>query len=220
MGTLDHRNFDGLPVRVIEKHPLWVRIFHWFNAPILSLMIWSGILIYWANDVYPGFFPQWFYNFFKIDHRLAEGLAVHFTIGWFFVFNGLAYLILFFWKGHWKEILPNRKTFKDLIPTVLHDLGLRQQAPLHGKFNAAQKLAYSTLIFLAVVEGLSGFAIYKPVQLSWLTLLFGGYEGARLIHFIAMISICLFILVHLVQVLRAGWRNFQSMVTGFEVDDE
>lgn len=206
-------------MRVIEKHALWLRLVHWFNAPILSLMIWSGVLIYWANDIYPGFFPAWFYDFFKVDHRLAEGLAIHFTIAWFFIFNGLIYLLLFFWRGHWKEILPDQETFRQLIPTILHDLGVRKKVPPQGKFNAAQKVAYTTLIFLAAIEVLSGFAIYKPVQLSWLKNIFGGYENARLIHFIAMLSICAFIFVHLIQVIRAGWHQFQSIVTGFEVKD-
>ena len=37
---------------VVEKHPLAIRWFHWVNFPVLSLMTWSGLWIYWANDVY------------------------------------------------------------------------------------------------------------------------------------------------------------------------
>ena len=35
-----------------KKHPLAVRWLHWVNFPLLTMMIWSGILIYWANPVY------------------------------------------------------------------------------------------------------------------------------------------------------------------------
>ena len=38
--------------KIVEKHPLAIRWFHWVNFPVLTLMIWSGLLIYWANDVY------------------------------------------------------------------------------------------------------------------------------------------------------------------------
>ena len=79
-------------------------------------------------------------------------------------------------------------------------MGLGQKAPPHGKFNAAQQLAYTSVIVLAMVGVLSGFAIYKPVQLQWLALVFTGYSGAHLAHFAIMILFSGFILMHLVQV--------------------
>ncbi len=207
-------------MEIFEKHSIWLRCVHWLNAPFLALMVWSGILIYWANDVYPGFFPQSFYHFFHVDHRLAEGMQVHFTLAWFFIINGLLYLTYVFASGHWRELFPTVQNFRQLLPTVLHDLGLRQTAPPQGKFNAAQKIAYTGVIVLAVIEVASGFAIYKPVQLRWLSLLFGGYEWSRRIHFAGMISFVLFFILHFIQVLRAGWNNFRAMVAGFEVQSD
>ena len=70
-----------------EKHPLATRWAHWVNFPVLLIMIWSGLLIYWANDVYSftifgqtffHFFPVSFYRFLNIPQRLAEGMAFHF----------------------------------------------------------------------------------------------------------------------------------------------
>jgi thiosulfate reductase cytochrome b subunit len=205
-------------MKIVEKHSLILRFVHWFNVPLLALMIWSGLLIYWANDIYPGFFPNWFYKSFSIDHRLAEGLSVHFFIAWFFILNGLIYLIWLMASGHWREMFPGPKTFKLLVPTILHDLGIKKgPKPPQGKFNAAQKIAYTSAVLLGILGVLSGFAIYKPVQLAWLTSLFGGYEGARLVHFVVMISFCLFIVMHVIQVIRAGWNNFRAIVAGFEV---
>ncbi len=75
--------------RLEHKHPLAIRWFHWINFPVLFLMIWSGLLIYWANDVYRigvgettlfKFFPQAFYERFNIGFRLAEGMAIAFHI--------------------------------------------------------------------------------------------------------------------------------------------
>jgi hypothetical protein len=48
----------------------------------------------------------------------------------------------------------------------------------------------------------------------------GGYEAARLEHFILTIGYCLFFVVHILQVIKAGWKNFQSMITGFETVTE
>ena len=39
--------------RIKKKDPLAVRWFHWINFPVLGIMIWSGLLIYWANDPLP-----------------------------------------------------------------------------------------------------------------------------------------------------------------------
>ncbi len=65
----------------------------------------------------------------------------------------------------------------------------------------------------------SGFALFKPTQLFPLTWVLGGYNSARVIHFTVTIAFVLFFVVHIVQVARAGWRNFTSMVTGYEVVD-
>lgn len=205
-------------MKIVEKHSLVLRFTHWLNLPLLLLMMWSGILIYWANGIYPGFFPRWFYSAFSINNRLAEGLSIHFFIGWLFVVNGSLYLLWFCTSGHWREVLPTRETLRLAVPTFLHDLGLRSGPLPPAKFNALQRLAYSGVIGLAVLGVLSGFAIYKPVQLGWLCAAFGGYQTARFIHFAVMILLSLFIFVHILQVFRAGWNNFRAMVAGFEVE--
>jgi thiosulfate reductase cytochrome b subunit len=202
-----------------QKHSLWVRWTHWINFPLLSLMIWSGILIYWANDVYKPFFPDWVYSTFKIDHKLALGMGIHFFLMWFFVLNGIAYVSYMLISGHWRELIPTPKNFKEAFLVTLHDLKLIKTPPPQGKFNAAQKIAYTSVTFLGVLLILSGLAIYKPVQLSWLTSLLGGYETARLIHFILMLSVVAFFIVHVAQVARAGFANFSSMISGIEIKD-
>jgi thiosulfate reductase cytochrome b subunit len=73
------------------------------------------------------------------------------------------------------------------------------------------------VILMAMGSVLTGFAIYKPTQLSWLTSLLGGYEWARWEHFWLMVLFVLFFIVHIAQVIRAGWSNFQSMITGREL---
>ncbi len=64
---------------------------------------------------------------------------------------------------------------------------------------------------------LTGLAIYKPTQTHWLTTLCGGYEMARWLHFWLMMAFCGFFLVHVLQVILAGWNNFRSMISGYEL---
>ena len=213
---------------VIEKHSLAIRWFHWVNFPILSLMIWSGLWIYWANDVYRlgwgkttlfKFFPESFYQAFHLDHNLAQGMAWHFVLMWVFFLNGLLYVLYTAFSGEWRYLLPNRHSFREALDVTLYDLGLRKQAPPIRKYNGAQKIAYTAVIIMGLGSLLTGLAIYKPVQFGWLTSLLGGYEFARIIHFVLTMGYVVFFIIHIAQVARAGWNNFRAMVAGFEVKE-
>lgn len=208
-----------------KKHLLAIRWFHWINFPLLLLMIWSGLLIYWANAVYGlkifgyeifHFFPQKFYEWLNIPFRLAEGISLHFFFMWFFSVNGLLYIVYTIISGEWRALVPVPSSFKRAFQVTLHDVHLRKELPPQGKYNDAQRIAYSAVILMGFGSIITGFAIYKPTQLSWLTWLLGGYEWARWEHFWLMILFVLFFIVHIGQVIRAGWSNFRSMITGYE----
>jgi thiosulfate reductase cytochrome b subunit len=212
--------------RVVSKHPLPIRITHWLNVPVLAVMVWSGLLIYWAYDPYlvhvagvvlVRFFPEWFYRAFDLDYGLAEGMAYHFAFAWPFAINGLVYVVYLLRSGEWRELAPNHRSLRQAWQVVLHDLRLRKKSPPAGKFNAAQRLAYTGVILMGAGSVLTGLAIWKPTQLGWLTAALGGYQTARLLHFALMIGFVLFVLIHLAQVARAGWSNFRAMVIGYEV---
>jgi thiosulfate reductase cytochrome b subunit len=213
-------------MRLEYKHPLPVRWFHWINVPVLTLMIWSGLLIYWANDVYElrvgnallyHFFPDRFYDVLGVPHRLAEGMAWHFAFMWVFAVNGLLYVTYTFASGEWRQLLPDRHTPREAWQVVLHDLHLTRKPLPRRKFNGAQRIAYTGVVLMGAGSLLTGLAIYKPVQASRLTWLLGGYEWARFEHFALAIGYVLFFVVHIVQVVRAGWNNFRAMVIGYEV---
>jgi thiosulfate reductase cytochrome b subunit len=189
-------------------------------------MIWSGLLIYWAYAKYSisignteiyHFFPKGFYNALNIPHRLAEGMSFHFTFMWLFFANGLLYVLYTVFSGEWRYLLPNKRSFKEAWQVLLHDLHIRKYSPPQQKYNAAQRIAYTAIIIMGLGSIITGLAIYKPAEFSWLTWLCGGYEAARLEHFILTIGYCLFFVVHIVQVIITGWNNFQSIVTGIEV---
>ncbi len=215
--------------KVVKKHPLAIRWFHWINFPLLGIMVWSGLLIYWANDIYRigwgdktilKFFPKSFYKALNIPFRLAEGMRFHFVFMWLFAINGFIYVLYLIFSKEWKYIFPNKRSYKDAWIVVLHDLHLTKKSPEQKKYNAAQKIAYTLVIFMGLGSVLSGLSIYKPVQFGTLTNLLGGYEWARIEHFTLTILFTLFFVVHIIQVILAGWNNFQSMVTGLFVVKE
>lgn len=209
---------DQPDVTVRRKHPLWVRWAHWINFPLLALMLYSGAEIYWANPRYTPFIPPAVYQWLGIDGSLADGMALHFAMAWLFTVNGVLYVAYLLVSGEWREMLPTGASFRDAALVMLHDLGLRKELPPQGKFNAAQRIAYSAIVAMAAIAVASGLAIYKPIQLGWLRSIFAGYEGARLVHFLMAVGFVAFFFIHIAQVARAGWNNFQAMVTGYEVD--
>jgi thiosulfate reductase cytochrome b subunit len=85
-------------------------------------------------------------------------------------------------------------------------------------YNPLQKLAYTSAIVLGVLSVLTGFAVWKPVQFSWLAWLLGGFHLARVWHFVVMWAIVFFLLGHLVMVVVHGWNNFMSMLTGWKTN--
>ncbi len=207
--------------KIIQKHPLAIRWFHWINFPVLGVMIWSGMLIYWANDEYrlpwgDKFLSDSFYNALNIPFRLAEGMNLHFVFMWLFAINGLLYMLYLLFSKEYKLIFPNKKCLKEALLVLLHDLHIKKGLPPQKKYNAAQRIAYTGVIFMGLGSLLTGLAIFKPVQLYWLCTALGGYEWARAEHFILTILFCLFFLVHIIQVILAGWNNFAGMVRGFE----
>ncbi len=215
--------------KIIQKHPLAIRWLHWINFPLLTIMIWSGILIYWGNDVYRlgwgdktilKFFPDSIYKALHIPFRLAEGMSLHFFFMWFFTINGIIYFFYLLFSKEWKLIFPNKQSLKEAWLVILHDLHIKKGLPPQKKYNAAQRIAYTGIIVLGFGIIVTGLAIYKPVQLYWLCYILGGYEWARIEHFIITILFSLFFLVHILQVILAGWKNFSSMITGFEVVKE
>jgi thiosulfate reductase cytochrome b subunit len=212
--------------KVIKRHPLAIRWFHWINFPVVAIMVFSGMLIYWANDVYRigwgnktilKFFPDSFYKALHIPFRLAEGMSLHFVFMWLFAINGFIYVLYLIFSGEWRLISPNKKSLKESFLVVLHDLHLRKSTPPQKKYNAAQRIAYIGVIIMGLGSLLTGLSIYKPIQFHTLCSLLGGYEWARAEHFILTILFTLFFVVHIVQVILAGWNNFRSMVTGLDI---
>jgi thiosulfate reductase cytochrome b subunit len=238
VGARDESRKDatiGIIVTIEHKHSLVIRWMHWINFPLLTVMIYSGLLVYWADSQHEGLnahrvyrvgfgswtlfrlFPPWFYNNLHLKFQLAKGLGYHFFFMWFFALNGIAYVLYTFFSGEWRELLPTRHSFVEAVEVTLHDLGLRKRHPPQGKFNGAQRIAYTGVICMGAGSLLTGLAMYKPTQLHLLTSLLGGYEMARWLHFWLTMSYVAFFLVHVVQVIRAGWNNFRAMIVGYEI---
>jgi thiosulfate reductase cytochrome b subunit len=222
-------------IRLERKHPLAIRWMHWVNFPVLFTMIWSGLLIYWndSDNAYRHphavyrvgvgsltlvrLFPPWFWKAINAPYRVTEGLGYHFFFMWLFAINGILYVAYLLISGEWRLLVPERRSVRDAIQVTLVDLHLRKGLPPQKKYNGAQRIAYSAVTLMGLGSLVTGLSIYKPTQVHWVTTLLGGYEMARWEHFWLTMGFCAFFVVHVVQVVLAGWNNFRSMVGGYEI---
>ena len=222
-------------IRIERKHLLAIRWMHWVNFPVLFTLVWSGLLIYWndSDNAYEHphrvyrlgignftlfrFFPDWFYDLLHVPYHVTQGLGYHTLFLWIFMINGVAYVAYLLYSGEWRFMIPERRSLRDAIQVTLVDLHLRKGLPDQTKYNGGQRIAYSSVILMGAGMLITGLAIYKPTSAHWLTSLCGGYEMARWLHFWLTMAFMGFFVIHVGQVMLAGWNNFRSMVSGFEV---
>jgi thiosulfate reductase cytochrome b subunit len=192
----------------VKIHPLVVRITHWVNVLAILIMVTSGWRIYNASPLFPFRIP----NELTLGGWLAGALQWHFAAMWLLVINGIVYVTYGVVSGHFRrKLLPitPRAIFHDVLEALRGKLAHEDLSV----YNAAQRTAYLAIILCGLVLVLSGLAIWKPVQMQELTALFGGYEAARVVHFLAMAALVLIVVVHVVMVILVP-RTFPTMITG------
>src|SRR6202451_4697387 len=187
--TINEQNSASGPVKVIQ--PAWVRIVHWINAVAVIMMIMSGWQVYNASPLFNFSFPA----SINLGGWLGGALLWHCAAMWLLMVNGLVYLTLGFAPGRFrKKLLPI--TPQGVLSDVKAALTFKLEHDDLTRHNYVQKLLYAGIIVVGVVIVLSGLSIWKPVQLQYLTALFGGYDVARYVHFFCMSAISAFLVVH------------------------
>jgi thiosulfate reductase cytochrome b subunit len=197
------------PPKLRKLHPLPLRVMHWINAVTMIVMIMSGWKIY-DDEVIFGFLH--FPDSIVLGKWAQHGLQWHFFGMWVLVLNGIAYLAYGFVTGRFRRmLLPIRPG--EVIREAIGALTFRLKHADLTKYNAVQKLLYVGVIAIVVLQVATGLAIWKPIQFSGLVGLFGGFQGARLVHFLGMAAICLFFLVHVTLALLVP-KTILAMLTG------
>jgi thiosulfate reductase cytochrome b subunit len=197
-------------------HPLPLRIMHWTNAIAMLVMIGSGWKIY-NDEVLFGWlhFPEWI----TIGGGPEGALQWHFFAMWLLGFNGVAYLSYGLATGRFRRmLLPIR------LGEVLHEIRKALRLDLQHddltRYNAVQRLLYIGVIAVIIVQVLSGLIIWKPVQFSELSFLLYDFQGARFAHFIGMVAIVGFVVVHVTLALLVPKTLLAMLKGGPQVSKE
>ena len=202
---------ETMDAAVVEReviHPAWVRVCHWINALAVLMMVGSGWQIYDASPLFDFRFPK----SIALGQWLGGALLWHFAAMWLLVVNGLVYLTLGIATGHFRrKLLPISPAAVIADAKAALTFKLSHDDLTH--YNAVQKTLYGGIILTGVVIVLSGLSIWKPVQFQELTALFGGYDAARYVHFVAMAAIVAFLVVHISLALLVP-RSLRAMIFG------
>ncbi|MGO8953217.1 MAG: cytochrome b/b6 domain-containing protein [Rhodomicrobium sp.] len=207
--------------QLIPVHSRFVRVTHWLNAIAIIVMIGSGWRIYDNVPIFPWLtFPVWAtlggdpeitYKLNK-DVGFSNALLWHFAFMWLFFINGAVALSVGLLSGRLR-----RKWLPISVAELVHDLREALSFNLaHDDitiYNAVQKLLYTGVVLAMILMLASGLAIWKPVQFGWLTWLCYDFQGARLVHFLGMSAIALFLLVHVTLAVLVP-QTIVAMTTG------
>ena len=205
---------------LVKRYAGVVRLAHWLNAVFLVGMIASGLQIYNAyahfglrdhplalpNPLDGQAIPQWA----LLGGWLAGGLNWHFALAWPFVITGLVYLGFLAVSGEWRSLLFRPRDFGPRDAALLPGGG--KTSPQESTTRPKSASPSSGARAMAT---LTGFAIYKPVQLAWLTALFGGYELTRYWHFLSVWLFVGFTLLHVALVFLVDPASLRGMITGW-----
>lgn len=207
----------------MRRHHWIVRVTHWSTFVLLAGMMASGLQIYGA---YPRFGPPGgpyhpnpfegmvFPETVRLGGWLAGGINWHFLLMWPLVLAGLAYFAYLAVSGAWRDLLFRPSDTRGAVQMAKYYLRLRKEPPRQGKHNALQKLAYTSILGLGVLSVATGLAMWKPVQLWWLTSLFGGFQTARYWHFWAVWLFAAFTVAHVTAVVLSDPSSLRAMITG------
>ncbi len=191
-------------------HSYNVRICHWINLAACVYLLWSGVHIfldfpelYWGHTGYRGYPAAFRLEDWGLSWDEAGALGdrrwgrnYHFTAAWVFLINGLIYVGWNLYSKHFRN----------------------RMLASQSSYGTLQRTSYLVLIFvfvpLMILTGIAqspGFTAAMPVLLD----MFGGRQTARTLHMILTVALVLFVLVHVVEVARAGlFTKVRSMITG------
>jgi thiosulfate reductase cytochrome b subunit len=223
--------------------PAVLRFTHWTFAALFAVFVISGIGIviahprfYWGES---GFFDQ--PAAFELPIATTKGHTgwgrnLHFLAVWISVVNAVAYVIWGIRSRHYRSRLwPARDEVRWMhvrrvigdhlrfAPPAAFDGSLPLPLPL-PRYNVLQKSTYLGVLFIVwPALFLTGLTMSPAVTAAapWLFTIFGGRQSARTLHFIAAVILLLFVVVHVMMVLRSGIRRtLLPMITGRAGDHE
>jgi thiosulfate reductase cytochrome b subunit len=230
-----------------KRHAAMVRLTHWLTTiAFLALLLSGGEIVlshprfYWGEDGNVNMRPWLNLHLPSSRNTVPTGYGyvlpdqngwsryLHFQAAWLAVATGLLYLLWGLFNGHFRRnLLPgsSERSMRALGTSLVRHLRFQRPGPDEvWSYNVLQRWSYLMVIFvlfpLMIWTGLAmsfGFTSAFPLTAR----LLGGHQTARSLHFLVTILLALFLLVHIVMIFVAGFRNrMRAMITGRATGNE
>jgi thiosulfate reductase cytochrome b subunit len=224
-----------------KRHSAMVRVTHWIaTLAFLALLVSGGEIVlshprfYWGETGNVNMSPWLNLHLPSSRDTVPTGYGyvlpdqngwsryLHFQAAWLVVGTGLLYMLFGFFAGHFRRnLVPEASdlSLKELGNSVVRHLHFERPAADEAwSYNVLQRLSYLVVIFvlfpLMIWTGLAlsfGFTSEFPLAVQ----LLGGQQTARSLHFLVTILLVLFLFVHVLMVILAGFRNrMRAMISG------
>ena len=213
----------------VPRHIALVRITHWIIVlSVIGLLVSGiGILVghprlYWGETgslATP--------SLIDLPIPMIIGPSVwyrpyHFFFAWILVLTGLTYTVGSFITEHFRrDLLPAKADLRwnRMVGIALEHLQYRPHVATASTYNVVQRLTYLAVAFLLFPAflwtglGMSfGMTSVFPILATGL----GGHQSARTLHFVCVVLLLLFVMVHILMIYLAGfWRSVRAMITGY-----
>ena len=159
---------------------------------------------------------------YDIFNQNGWGRSLHFLSAWFLVLTGVVYLLSGIFTGHFRNNLwprarelSRREFWRDVIKHLRMQIPSATGGPQYGLLQKCTYLA--VILVLMPLMILTGFTMSPAITATYPFLLkmFAGAQSARTIHFFASIALVLFLLLHVVMVIRSGFKKqITAMIFG------
>ena len=212
-------------IRSFKRVYVWelpVRIFHWLNVLSLFVLVITGFLI--AN-------PPALLSSAEATNLHSFGIVrfLHFTAGYFFFFVLILRVYWAFmgnrfasWKAFWPFTKKNWNNFWHVMKIDIMLMNDKEEdvTKISIGHNSVATLSYVVMFVLALVQIITGFALYGdmaswwlPKMFGWVIPLFGGDFIVRNIHHTAMWLFIFFAMVHVYLVFYHDWLEGRGEVS-------
>jgi len=228
-----------MPEIVRPRHSAVVRVTHWLITLSFLALLVTGVEIlishprfYWGEIGNVNTSPLFTLPIPSSRDTVITGYGyvlpdqngwsryLHFEAAWVAVLTGLLYVAFGFFKGHFRRNLlpaPSDLSTRRLAIDIARHLRFGRSSDEEAwSYNVLQRLTYLLVIFVLFPLVIwTGLAMSPAIESAFpaLVTVLGGRQSARTIHFFVSICLVLFLLVHVLMVYLAGFRNRVAAMT-------